>query len=305
MVYLLQTVPQNITERKNTMFDMIKIGKRIASLRKTCGMTQMSLANSLGISYQAVSNWERGLAMPDIANLKELAKVLETTVDDILDDDRSKILVAADEGRAPDETITPEEFNDVAPLLTAEQNTRLLDSVSSIFSDEQADEARANLDTDDFTDEQYAKMAFDSGNYVLFSLFVKDISEEMKEEMFERAFESGSPVAFSCFKKCITEEKAEQYVERAYNEDKLPLFAMLLKCVNHEKRAELALRALEEYNIPYVAMLKKYITDDERKKYKKKAFFSGNVALFSILKDKYIGTDDEDLDESDFDDWDD
>lgn len=281
---------------------MIKIGKRIAKLRKECGMTQMALANSLGISFQAVSNWERGIAMPDIANLKELAKILETTVDDILDDDRSKILVAADEGRTPDELITPEEFNDVAPLLTAEQNTRLLGSVKTTFSDEQADEARTNLDTDDFTDEEYAKMAFDSGNAVMLSLFVGDISEELKDEMFERAFDNCNPAIFSQFMNRITEENVEYYAERAYNEGKIPIFSMLIHRLSREKRALLACRALEENNIPYVAMLKKYLTEEERKKFKKKAFLSGNVALFSILKDKYIATDDN---EDDFDDWND
>ena len=306
MVYLLQTVPQNITERKNTMFDMIKIGKRISSLRKKRGMTQMSLANSLGISYQAVSNWERGLAMPDIANLKELAETLGTTVDDILDDsEKARILVSADAGEDVDAQLTPEEFNDMAPLLTADKNLKLLEAVAAPFAPEEAAEARANLDTDDFDDEEYAKMAFEAGDVAMLSLFVDNISDELKAEMFEKAFENGYPAIFSQFMNRITEENAEYYAERAYSEGKVPIFSMLLHRLSREKQEELALRALEEYNIPYVAMLKKYITDDERKKFKKKAFLSGNVALFSILKDKYIGTDDEDLDESDFDDWDD
>ena len=46
-------------ERYN-MFDTVKIGKRIAELRKKRDMTQFEIADRLGISYQAVSNWERG-----------------------------------------------------------------------------------------------------------------------------------------------------------------------------------------------------------------------------------------------------
>ena len=49
------------------MFDTVKIGKRIAELRKKRDMTQFEIADRLGISYQAVSNWERGNSMPDIA----------------------------------------------------------------------------------------------------------------------------------------------------------------------------------------------------------------------------------------------
>ena len=49
-------------ERKMKMFDMTEIGRRIATYRKEKGMTQMGLANQLGVSYQAVSNWERGVS---------------------------------------------------------------------------------------------------------------------------------------------------------------------------------------------------------------------------------------------------
>lgn len=44
------------------MFSMQEIGKRILNLRKDRNMTQMDLADQLGISYQAVSSWERGVS---------------------------------------------------------------------------------------------------------------------------------------------------------------------------------------------------------------------------------------------------
>ena len=66
------------------MFDTVKIGKRIAELRRKKDMTQFELADRLGISYQAVSNWERGNSMPDIAKLPELAEIFGVTVDEIL-----------------------------------------------------------------------------------------------------------------------------------------------------------------------------------------------------------------------------
>jgi len=70
-------------EGKN-MFDMQKVGERIAALRKKTGMTQAELAEWLGISYQAVSSWERGATMPDISKLVELSRALHTTVDALL-----------------------------------------------------------------------------------------------------------------------------------------------------------------------------------------------------------------------------
>ncbi|TVP85921.1 MAG: XRE family transcriptional regulator [Acholeplasmataceae bacterium] len=66
------------------MFDMRGIGKKIAALRKAKDMTQVELADLLGISYQAVSNWERGDTMPDIAKLGDLSKIFEISIDDLL-----------------------------------------------------------------------------------------------------------------------------------------------------------------------------------------------------------------------------
>lgn len=66
------------------MFDNKKLGGYIQFLRKSCGLTQSMMAQSLGVSPQAVSNWERGESMPDIALLSSIARELGTTVDRIL-----------------------------------------------------------------------------------------------------------------------------------------------------------------------------------------------------------------------------
>ena len=66
------------------MFDMKEIGARIARYRRQKNLTQMSLADNLGISFQAVSNWERGESMPDISKLGELSQVLGVSIDVLL-----------------------------------------------------------------------------------------------------------------------------------------------------------------------------------------------------------------------------
>ena len=44
------------------MFDTRKTGAKIMQLRKEKDMTQMELADLMQVSYQAVSNWERGVS---------------------------------------------------------------------------------------------------------------------------------------------------------------------------------------------------------------------------------------------------
>ena len=66
------------------MIDAAKVGRQIADLRKVKGLTQSQLGERLNISFQAVSKWERGETLPDVGILLDLAEVLETTVDHIL-----------------------------------------------------------------------------------------------------------------------------------------------------------------------------------------------------------------------------
>lgn len=61
-----------------------KTGEQIAALRKTKGITQNELGERIGVSFQAVSKWERGEALPDTAILPDLANILETTIDYLL-----------------------------------------------------------------------------------------------------------------------------------------------------------------------------------------------------------------------------
>ena len=64
--------------------DNLKIGRYIQHLRKAAGMTQKELAEKLNLSFQAVSKWENGDALPDTGILLELCDVLNTTVDKLL-----------------------------------------------------------------------------------------------------------------------------------------------------------------------------------------------------------------------------
>lgn len=71
--------------------DMKRVGNQIALLRKNKGLTQTQLADRLGLSFQAVSKWERGETLPDTAILPDLAEILETSVDCILSGGRQAV----------------------------------------------------------------------------------------------------------------------------------------------------------------------------------------------------------------------
>jgi transcriptional regulator with XRE-family HTH domain len=68
------------------MEDMtMKIGTKIKELRKQRGITQEQLANSIGISFQAVSKWENNLALPDISLAPILASYFGVSMDELFD----------------------------------------------------------------------------------------------------------------------------------------------------------------------------------------------------------------------------
>ena len=64
--------------------DQAKVGKFITACRKKANLTQMQLAEKLGITDRAVSKWETGKAMPDSSIMLELCDVLGITVNDLL-----------------------------------------------------------------------------------------------------------------------------------------------------------------------------------------------------------------------------
>ena len=64
--------------------NQLKIGKFIAECRKQKSLTQMQLAEKLGITDKAISKWERGIAMPDTSIMLELCDILDISVNELL-----------------------------------------------------------------------------------------------------------------------------------------------------------------------------------------------------------------------------
>ena len=60
------------------------LGIMISTLRKEKGMTQLELAEKMGVTDKAVSKWERDLSFPDINSIPKLAEIFEVTVDELM-----------------------------------------------------------------------------------------------------------------------------------------------------------------------------------------------------------------------------
>lgn len=108
-------------------FDMHRIGQTISRLRRERNMTQMALADAMGVSFQAVSNWERGQSMPDISKLPELAALFSTTIDELLGCHSPLIEKAAEDKLEELPVPTVEEVAEAAPLLPPRQMDNLTD----------------------------------------------------------------------------------------------------------------------------------------------------------------------------------
>jgi transcriptional regulator with XRE-family HTH domain len=69
---------------------------RVNELRKNKGLTQKQLADHLEIDQTAISNWERGKGLPDLANLLKLANYFETSLDYLMGRDQAEKYSNAD-----------------------------------------------------------------------------------------------------------------------------------------------------------------------------------------------------------------
>lgn len=70
---------------QNSKDTKITLGEKLKSARKSAGLTQEQLSEKLLVSRQAVTKWEADKGMPDIENLKLLSKLLNVSIDYLLD----------------------------------------------------------------------------------------------------------------------------------------------------------------------------------------------------------------------------
>ena len=115
--------------------NMQEIGRRISAMRKEKDMTQLELADKIGVSYQAVSSWERGLTMPDISKLPDISQVLAVSIDELLGSNKqAEVVRNVLNNRTDVYSESPIEIDDlieVAPIMKPRQMNELAGSAKS------------------------------------------------------------------------------------------------------------------------------------------------------------------------------
>jgi len=71
----------------------MNIGNKILELRKKNNITQEELAEKVGVSRQTISKWELGETSPDLNQAKELSKIFNVSLDEMVDNDVKDLIV--------------------------------------------------------------------------------------------------------------------------------------------------------------------------------------------------------------------
>lgn len=73
--------------------DNMEIGKKITDLRKNNKLSQEDLAEKLGVTRQTISKWELGQTYSSINQAKELSKIFNISLDELVNNDIKNLLV--------------------------------------------------------------------------------------------------------------------------------------------------------------------------------------------------------------------
>ncbi len=171
------------------MFNLVQVGNKIAELRKKNNLTQFELADKLGISFQAVSNWERGNSMPDISKLPELAEIFNTSVDEIVCKSNSALSDLADGRGLSIKNYSTSEIEEIGSVMKPQQIEETIDESMSF----DVDAIRVLLP---YLDDSYIDSLADRfiNNNMPISVFLPYMSEDKIDSLAEQFFQSGKSV---------------------------------------------------------------------------------------------------------------
>lgn len=229
------------------MINMGNVGFRISELRKAKNMTQMELADKMGISFQAVSNWERGISMPDISKLPEIAQLMGTTVDEILGE-KSELVDSAVNGNVDEyldnNTVTAKQLGDIAPILKPAQVDRIVMKTSI---NELGDiEVLLPFISQDVINEIARKMVEDGKSIEVLAPFV---SRDIIAELAEIRYKNQGLSALEHMAPFIPKDRLQKIADEEYANRGLRHFESIAPFLNREYLNGLAREAIQKEGI--------------------------------------------------------
>lgn len=261
------------------MFEMEKMGKKIAELRKEKNMTQSEFAEKIGISFQAVSNWERGNSMPDIAKLKDIANIFEVTLDELFDNNESKFLKNVARG----EEVKIETNEDKEDLISAAEYIKP-DVISNITDGAKNEDIifsiKDIIDLAPFMNEksldrivEKIKLSGDDKEIKHIRDLAPFLSEETLEKLFKEYLEKGNEVDFKmalAIAPFLESQAIKLLVSRMYIDDTAELSPQLISLAPYmdEKDIEsLIKKSINENKEVNISIFGPYISSDFLKDY--------------------------------------
>lgn len=240
----------------SVLFDMKKVGKRIVELRKENKITQMVLADLLGVSFQAISNWERGETMPDISKLPELSRIFNVSIDDILSKSKGtqlvKDLVESDDFTAA-KPIDKEEFINVAPILTLEQ-----------------------------ADQVYRHIEGDLSSKDL-SVIAPYLSQDIVNDLAKKEFRKSGLTGLACIAPYISQDILVPFAEKEFELHGLSVLTVVAPFLGQEMIDESAKKELESIGLKGLTSMAPFISQEVIDEGARKEFeLNGLSALSSV-----------------------
>ena len=123
------------------------IANKIKQLRYKSGLTQEQLAESVGVSAQAVSKWENSVTMPDITLLPILAEQFGVSIDELFDLTAEQTLRRIENRIEADEELPNDVFKDYEDFLKTqlvehEDRARILSLLANLYHHRMETDAR-------------------------------------------------------------------------------------------------------------------------------------------------------------------
>ncbi|BFH61872.1 methyltransferase domain-containing protein [Paenibacillus azoreducens] len=175
-----------------------QLARNISTYRKERGLTQEELAQTLGLSFQAVSKWENAQTMPDISLLPALSRTLQVSVDKLLGYvSQDKPVTVYEETYKTQEyywgTVPNEVCYQVLQLMPPTKHVKLLDigcgeGKDAVFFARNGYDVTA-FDVTDAGVEKTKKLAAQTGVHV--HVFKADIVDYRLDTHFDILFSSG------------------------------------------------------------------------------------------------------------------